>query len=310
MKYMEKACSVCTVDERLNHYGRLCNILRSLMILSLIKSLFHTGGHVNTHFDNSLKKSPSVTVALSQSNPWWRHMKNGETNEAYIAWKLLSSLKYTFHRQQRMVRFDIRITKANRTETTEPKSKTGIMATIPTRPKYSSPGKIINTTITAYYTACRLLNRLSQIGPNTDAAAGTTAQGARTCANVTNACEAGAHFNCGTYIAVYCAGAAYAIVQTSGAGKACVVIDISIGIRAGACSDAYADVRDAVEKELVLVLTLVQTYIFTFVATKLGLMLMLIFKLMPRLVLTRTPLLVALIFVLQQFPTSGLIHNS
>uniref|UniRef100_A0A1B0FN75 Uncharacterized protein n=1 Tax=Glossina morsitans morsitans TaxID=37546 RepID=A0A1B0FN75_GLOMM len=85
-------------------------------------------------------------------------------------------------------------------------------------------------------------------GATTDAAAGTTAQGAGTCAYVTKACEAGAHVDCGTYIAIYCAGAAYAIVQIIGGSKACAGIDISTGIRAGACSDAYADVRDVVNK--------------------------------------------------------------
>lgn len=68
MKYMEKTCSVYTVDERLNHYARLCNILRSLMMLSLIKSLFHTGSHVNTHFDNSLKKSPRLVWVMPASS--------------------------------------------------------------------------------------------------------------------------------------------------------------------------------------------------------------------------------------------------
>uniref|UniRef100_A0A1A9UMN9 Uncharacterized protein n=1 Tax=Glossina austeni TaxID=7395 RepID=A0A1A9UMN9_GLOAU len=100
-----------------------------------------------------------------------------------------------------------------------------------------------------------------------------------------------------------------AVASTTAQGATCAGIDESTGICAGACSDAYADVKDAVNEELMPVLTLVRTYIFTFVVTKLGLMLMLIFKLMPRLVLTRAPLLVALTFVLQQFP-SELIHNS
>uniref|UniRef100_A0A1B0B0Y8 Uncharacterized protein n=1 Tax=Glossina palpalis gambiensis TaxID=67801 RepID=A0A1B0B0Y8_9MUSC len=238
---MEKTCSVYTVDERLSHYGRLCNILRSLMMLSLIKSLFPPGGHVNTHFDNSLKEKKS---------PRW----------SQIVFKSVIGPQKT-EKAQKSHKINLSLA-CNRSATCDEPILSRLLALLHrelvlahTRQK---PVRQVHTLTVEHILAFTVL----------------------------------------------------VLLMLFGGGKVCALVDVSTSIHASACSSAYANVRGAISEELMLVLVLVRTCIFRFVVMKLGLMLMLMIKLMLTRVLTRSSLLVALAFSLQQFCTSGLIHNS